>query len=69
MESAAIRITVHDALGREVAVLADGSYRAGDHILRWGLEERSGEPVPPGVYWVRLRATGAMGTEPVHVVR
>ena len=50
----AIRLSVHDALGREVAVLAVGAFGAGHHPVPF---EASG--LSSGVYTLRLQA----GTE------
>ncbi len=52
-----LRMSLHDATGREVALLADGRRPAGSHTFTWDLTTR-GEPVVPGVYWVRA-ASGA----------
>ena len=30
-----LRLTVHDVQGRQVAVLADGIYTNGRHVMRW----------------------------------
>ena len=48
-----VRLTVHDVQGRQVAVLADGVYAAGRHIVRWDSLERGGSS--PGMYFVRLQ--------------
>ncbi len=47
-----VSLSVYDALGREVSVLARGAYDAGRHSARL----RSG--LAPGVYLVRLRVDG-----------
>jgi hypothetical protein len=46
-----VRVTIHDAVGRQVAVLHDGLLAAGEHGLPW-----SGERVASGVYFARLLA-------------
>jgi hypothetical protein len=45
---------VYDATGRVVASLLDGELLAGPHAVRWTA------PAPPGVYFARLAAPGAM---------
>lgn len=50
-EAAPLRVTVYDALGREVSRLADGPGEAGPHRVRL---DRGG--LPGGVYLVRLQA-------------
>lgn len=48
-----VRLTVIDVQGREVAVLADGSFPAGRHEASW-----SGGQASPGIYFVRMVAGG-----------
>lgn len=58
------RLSVHDVLGREVAVLHDGPLPAGDASWTW---DAAG--VPAGVYVVRLTAGSEVRTQRVTVVR
>ncbi|HYE57926.1 MAG TPA: T9SS type A sorting domain-containing protein [Rhodothermales bacterium] len=60
----AVVLTVHDALGREIARLADGLLPAGTHEARWNASD-----APAGVYAVRLSAGGALQTRTVTLVR
>lgn len=55
---ARVRLSVHDLLGREVAVLARGALAAGAHAARWGAAGR-----PAGVYFARLEATEGAWTQ------
>lgn len=48
-EAADVRLVVYDALGREVAVLADGTHEAGRHTATF-----EGGTLAPGVYLARL---------------
>jgi hypothetical protein len=50
-ESAPVTMAVVDLLGREVAVLAEGRYLAGRHLLTWNAGNAAS-----GVYFVRVRA-------------
>ena len=59
-----VRLAVYDALGRTVAVLADGPRSAGEHTSTW---DASGAAA--GVYLVRLEAGGAVRTRTATVVR
>lgn len=59
-----VSLTVHDALGREVARLADGAWPAGAHALRWDAEGH-----PAGAYALRLMSGGAMQSRTVTLVR
>jgi hypothetical protein len=52
-----VRVSAFDALGREVAVLAEGTLAPGEHALLLG-----GEALPPGVYAVRLEVQGQTRT-------
>ena len=62
--SGVVRLSLHDALGREVAVLVDGVRPAGQHAAALA----SGA-LPAGVYFVRLATGGAVQTRPLVVVR
>ncbi|OZC01608.1 hypothetical protein BSZ36_00580 [Rubricoccus marinus] len=63
-EPADVRLTVYDALGREVAVLAEGTLAAGQSDWTW---DASGQPA--GVYIVRLSSGEEVRTRRVTVVR
>ena len=53
----AVRLSVVDVMGREVAVLADGVLPAGRHELDWN-GRRGGSRAPAGIYFIRYRAGG-----------
>lgn len=59
-----VRLTVHDAAGRTVAVLRDAEIPAGEHTA-----EFSAASVPPGLYFVELRSGAAKVTKKLTVVR
>jgi hypothetical protein len=63
-EAGPARLTVHDALGRRVAVVAEGALAAGPHVLAW-----DAAAVTSGVYVVRLEAAGLVHTRTVVVTR
>lgn len=52
--AAAVRLSVLDVQGREVATLAEGDFAAGRHQVRWEHTGGAG----PGLYFVRLSAMG-----------
>ena len=54
------RVTVHDLRGARVRTLADGAIAAGTHLLLWDGRDGSGHLTPPGVYFVRAEASGAV---------
>jgi hypothetical protein len=49
-----VTLTVHDALGRRVAVLADGPAGAGGHSIAWQRETPEGHRAASGIYFLRL---------------
>ncbi|MDX1531501.1 MAG: ScyD/ScyE family protein [Rhodothermales bacterium] len=61
---AAVRLVVYDALGREVAVLADGAHAAGPHTARF-----DGAGLPSGVYLCRLTSGNRSVLRHVTVLR
>ncbi len=62
-EEGMVHITLHDVLGREIAVIADARMARGSHVLPF-----SGATLAPGTYLVRLETT-ASGRVEVHQVR
>lgn len=58
------RLTVHDVLGRELAVLVDGSLAPGDHTVTFDAGE-----LPSGVYLYRLQAEDAVRTGVMTLLR
>ncbi|HEY2955396.1 MAG TPA: FG-GAP-like repeat-containing protein [Candidatus Eisenbacteria bacterium] len=54
----AIRLSIHDLLGRRVAALVDGFEEAGAHSAAWDGRDERGTAVPAGIYWARLEAGG-----------
>lgn len=58
------RLEVYDVMGRRIAVLENGSKRAGIHRVRW-----KGQTVASGVYLIRLEAEQATRTKKMTVVR
>ena len=64
-----VRLSIYDALGREVAVLAEGFLQAGNHEARWNGRDSLGNPVSSGVYLYRLEAGGKWETRKMTLVR
>jgi hypothetical protein len=58
-------LAVHDAAGRRVRVLANGSLAEGEHLGIWDGRDAAGRRVGPGVYFVHLRSPGLAGTKKV----
>ncbi len=59
-----VRLTVYDALGREVARLADGPMVAGTHAATFEAQQ-----LPAGVYLVRLQAGDRVETQRLTLIR
>lgn len=51
-----VSVAVFNGGGAEVARLASGEAEAGSHTVRWGGTDRTGTPVAPGLYFVRVNA-------------
>jgi hypothetical protein len=59
------RISIHDAAGRTVGVLAAGEGAAGRHTVVWDGSTPDGSPAPSGVYFVRLESLGRVETKAI----
>lgn len=55
-KTAEVTLTVCNLLGQEVIRLADDRYPAGEYRLRWEGQNRFGQPVESGIYFVILHA-------------
>ncbi|MFO7653753.1 MAG: metallophosphoesterase [Candidatus Krumholzibacteriia bacterium] len=64
-----VRLTVHDARGREVAVLVDGPLPAGEHTATWDGLDRTRLSAPSGVYFLRLDVDGTVSTRKILMAR
>ena len=62
--AATVSLTVYDAIGRRVAVLADGDRSAGLHRVEW-----TANGLAPGVYLGVLRAGGHVATQRMILTR
>ena len=62
---------VYDLAGRQVRTLADRSFPAGEHDLRWDGADDQGRPMARGVYFTRFRyaASGFDRTSKLIVLR
>jgi len=55
-EAGRLSVRVFDAAGRELAMLADGSFPAGAQELIWDGRDAAGRPLPGGVYLYRIES-------------
>ncbi|MBP6875967.1 MAG: hypothetical protein KBD56_07855 [Candidatus Eisenbacteria bacterium] len=65
----AVRLTIHDVMGRLVCCLADGPLPPGLHEWQWDGRNARGEAVRTGVYFCRLTASGRESIAELLVVR
>jgi len=63
-DASQIRLTVYDISGREVAVLAEGFYSAGAHLVVF-----DGEGLSSGVYFARLQVVDEAQTKKLLLVK
>lgn len=61
-----VRLEVFDVAGRRVTALTAADYPAGVHTVSWDGRDDAGRPLGAGVYFVRMRASGA-ATQTVRV--
>jgi subtilisin family serine protease len=52
------RLAIFDAAGRQVRVLAEGTFAGGPRSFAWDLRDANGRPSPAGLYFARLEADG-----------
>jgi hypothetical protein len=60
---APVSLRVHDAAGRRVATLFEGTRPAGDYDATWDGRDQGGRRVAKGVYYCRLEAGGRVETK------
>ncbi|NOZ56642.1 MAG: T9SS type A sorting domain-containing protein [Calditrichaeota bacterium] len=64
-----VRLVVFDLRGRVVRTLSKGQRPAGEHRIGWDGTDNTGQPLPSGVYLVRLEAAGQTAVQKVVLVR
>lgn len=62
-------LTVYDAVGRRIAVLADTKYEMDVIDVTWEGTDSSGRQVPPGIYFCRLEAGGRTVSRKIVLLR
>jgi glucose/arabinose dehydrogenase len=53
-----IVLTIYDMEGRDIVHLGEGLWSAGWRSVQWNGRDRAGQPVPSGIYTVRLSVDG-----------
>ena len=61
--AAHVELRIYDVTGREVGVLADGTYEPGVHPVTWNARDGQGRSLASGIYFARLRAANAERTQ------
>ena len=69
VEPAIVRLGVHDASGRRVVDLVNGTQPAGWHSAVWDGRDASGTRLPPGTYFARLESGGEVRMHKMTLLR
>lgn len=64
-----VRLSLFDTSGRRVRTLAEGSWSAGEHSVRWDLADEEGSPLSSGLYFALLEVEGRMLARRIVVTR
>lgn len=67
--AARVRLEIHDATGRLIAVLADRVFAAGRHEVLWPARATDGRALGSGVYFLTFAAGGVHQTDRLVLVR
>jgi hypothetical protein len=68
-EPLAVEVRMYDVTGAQVRVLAEGSFPAGHHAVRWDGADSQGRHVRAGLYWARVRLGTVVRTQRLVVLR
>ncbi|MEO5987325.1 MAG: choice-of-anchor D domain-containing protein [Candidatus Eisenbacteria bacterium] len=61
--AAQVTLAVHDLTGRRVSLVQEGEMSAGAHSLRWNAQDRTGQALAAGLYFVRFATPGLTRVE------
>ena len=64
-----LRLVIYNANGKVVRVVADAHHESGSYRDKWELVDELSNPVPNGVYFVRLMGESFVSTKSVVVNR
>jgi hypothetical protein len=67
--AADVRLSVYDAAGRLVRVLAEGLFAPGEHEVSWDGRDAAGRPVASGVYFLRLTGPGVAASRKLTLLK
>jgi hypothetical protein len=68
-EAGVTRLEIFSATGQRVRTLADGLMSAGPHLVMWDGRSDSGQKLPPGTYFARLRLGARFDSHKVTLVQ
>lgn len=58
-----VKLSVNDYMGRNVAILFEGTQNAGQHTLQWNATNGSGKTASTGVYFIRVETENGVMTQ------
>ncbi len=64
-----VLLTIHDVAGHKVAILANRTFTAGEHTVRWDGRDLYGSNVASGIYLLRMNGQGVEETAKLTLVR
>ena len=64
-----VTLTIHNVLGQQVAILADGVLAGGGHEFTWEGKDGQDRAVPTGVYFYTLRFDDVVVSKKMVVVK
>jgi len=64
-----VKIVIYNELGQRIAMLRNSYQEAGDYSILWDSHDRSGHPVPSGLYFYRMDARGYTEVRKMVLVR
>ncbi|MBD3234834.1 MAG: S8 family serine peptidase, partial [candidate division Zixibacteria bacterium] len=68
-EKSIVELSVFDLLGREVKNLINKELSGGPHSIIWDSKNNSGQEVASGIYFCRLKVSGAVETRRLTLIR
>ena len=68
-EAGQVKLSIYDALGQEIATLANGFRDVGYYSVVWNGRDRLGSHVASGLYFYRLEAQGVVKTKKMLLLR
>jgi hypothetical protein len=67
--TADLTIDVYDLLGRKLATPLQGFFPAGIHTFNWQAQNQLGDPLPVGIYLIRLASKEFVDQRKIVVIR